>query len=81
MIVQGDYIFQSSEEMNISAQFNDIGAKIQLELPKNTQISLKTRQPTILLVNNEEHLVNYQIDQEMLELYLEQGLYEIELFI
>lgn len=79
--VQSDYIFQSSEEMNISAQFNDIGAKIQLELQKNTQISLKTAQPTILLVNSEKHLINYQIAQEMLELYLEQGLYEIELFI
>ncbi|MCZ8531965.1 heparinase II/III domain-containing protein [Psychrobacillus psychrodurans] len=79
--VQSDYIFQTSEDMNISAQFNDIGAKIQLELQKNTQISLKTPQPTILLVNNEEHLINYQIDQGMLELYLEQGLNEIELFI
>ncbi|QUG40668.1 heparinase II/III-family protein [Psychrobacillus sp. INOP01] len=79
--VQDDTIFQSSEDMNISAHINKTGAKIQMELLTTTQLWLKTPQPTSLLVNNEEHLVSYQMEQEMLILQLKPGKYEIELYI
>ena len=79
--LQKDTIFQSSEDMNISAQFNNSGAKIQLKLLKFTRVSLKTPQPSGLFVNNEKHLVNYQTKLGMLELQLQPGKYDIELDI
>ncbi|WP_342601294.1 heparinase II/III family protein [Psychrobacillus sp. FSL H8-0483] len=81
MKLQEDTIFQSTEDLNVSVHFNKKGAKIQLELPKTTQVWIKTPQPTGLLVNNEEHLINYQNEQGMLEFHLKFGKYEIKLSI
>ncbi|WP_419961223.1 heparinase II/III domain-containing protein [Psychrobacillus sp. BM2] len=78
--VQEETIFQSSEDMSISAHIDKKGAKIQLELLKNTQILLRTPQPITLLVNNEENLGTYKTEKGMLELQLKPGKYEIELY-
>ncbi|SDM39178.1 Heparinase II/III-like protein [Psychrobacillus sp. OK028] len=78
--LQENTIFQSSEEVNISAHINKIVAKIQLELTKTTQVWLKVPQPTVLLVNNEEQLVDYETEKGMLVLLLRPGKHEIELY-
>lgn len=77
--LQKEMVFQSSENVDISAHIYKTGAKIQLQLQESTQVLLKTMNPTVILVNGERQWMDYQTERGMLEFHLNSGQYEIEL--